>query len=97
MAKITLDKIEYELPELDFGAMRQLSKLGFKMTDMSQFNENPFEFVSIMVAFITNTSLKEADKIVDNSFKTGKEFTELVTKLSDWFVNSDFFAKMQAN
>lgn len=96
MQKITLDNKEYELPEIDFGAMRKLSKLGFKMGDMSQLNENPFEFVSIMVAYITNTTLDEADKIINNSFKTGDEFAALVSKLSEWFANSDFFAKMQA-
>lgn len=96
MEKITLNNVEYKMPELDFGAMRKLGKLGFKMTDMGKINDNPFEFVSIMVAFITDTSLEEADKIMDKSFKTMEEFADIVKKISDWFANSDFFAKMQA-
>ena len=96
MEKITLAGKEYVLPELNFGAMRKLSKLGFNFNDIEEMQENEFEFISIMVAYITGTTLDEADIIIDESFETGEEFVEIVKKLSNWFAESDFFKKMQA-
>lgn len=96
MEKITLAGKEYVLPELNFGAMRKLSKLGFNFNDTEEMQENTFEFVSIMVAYITDTTLEEADEIIDGSFSNGEEFVALVKKLSNWFATSDFFKKMQA-
>ena len=96
MEKITLAGKEYVLPELNFGAMRKLSKLGFNFNDTEEMQENTFEFVSIMVAYITDSTLEDADEIIDGSFSTGEEFVELVKKLSNWFATSDFFKKMQA-
>ena len=96
MEKITLAGKEYVLPELNFGAMRKLSKLGFNFNDTQEIQDNTFEFISIMVAYIADVSLDEADKIIDESFSSGEEFVELVKKLSNWFATSDFFKKMQA-
>lgn len=96
MEKITLAGKEYVLPEIDFGAMRKLSKLGFNISDLQNIQDHMFDAMSSMVAFITNSTLNDADKIIDNSFKTAEEFTALTEKLVTWLVNSDFFRKMQA-
>lgn len=96
MEKITLAGKSYELPELNFGAMRKLGKLGFRLTDTASVSENPFEFMSIMVAYITDSTLDEADIIIDNSFANRDEFGKLTEKIVKWFTESDFFKKMQA-
>ena len=96
MEKITLAGKEYVLPELNFGAMRKLSKLGFKFNDIEEMQENTFEFCSLMVAYITGVTVDEADTIIDESFSSGEEFVQLVKTLSNWFATSDFFKKMQA-
>ena len=97
MNKITLANKEYELPEINFGAMRKLGNLGFKFDQINEIQEKPFNFISIMVAFITDSTIEEADEIIDNSFKTAKEFNEMTEKLVQWFADSDFFKKMQAD
>lgn len=96
MEKITLAGREYELPELNFGAMRKLSKLGFNISEIDNLQDHIFDVLSAMVAFITNSTLDEADNIIDASFTTGDEFSSLTEKLITWFSNSDFFKKMQA-
>ena len=96
MEKITLNKKEYELPKLDFGGMRKLSNLGFKITSLKDIDENPFDFCSISIAFITNNTVEDADKILDEHIKSVEDFTDLITILSNWLVKSDFFGKMQA-
>ncbi len=97
MNKITLAGKEYELPKINFGAMRKLGGLGFKFDKIDEIQEKPFDFISVMVAFITDSTIDEADEIIDESFSNAKEFNDLVEKLGKWFADSDFFKKMQAD
>ena len=96
MEKITLNTIEYDLPKLDFGGMRKLSNLGFKITSLNDIDDNPFDFCAVSVAFITNKTVEEADTMLDEHIKNVEDFTDLITILSNWLVKSDFFGKMQA-
>lgn len=95
MNKITLAGTEYELPELNFGAMRKLGGLGFNFLDPKMIESNFAQFMSIMVAFITNSTLDEADKIIDKEIDN-ERFGDLAEQLSRWFSESDFFKKMLA-
>lgn len=97
MEKITLAGKEYELPELNFGIVRKLGRLGFSLVDVTSISSKMADFMSACVAVITNSTLEEADKIIDASFSSGNEFAELVEKLSKWVIESDFFRKMQAS
>lgn len=97
MEKITLAGKDYELPEINFGAMRKLGKLGFNISDLQNIQDHIFDVMASMVAFITDSTLGEADVIIENSFTTSDEFTALTEKLVTWFANSDFFKKMQAS
>ena len=96
MEKITLAGVEYELPVINFGGVRKLSKLGFNFNSIEEMEQNKFEFMSIMVAFITNKTLEEADDIIENSYNNADELIELIEKLAQYFRESDFFKKMQA-
>ena len=96
MEKITLADKEYELPEITFGVIRKLGKLGFTLTDFTNIEENFADYIAACVAFITNSTLEEADEIIDNSFTTAEEFGGLTNTLVQWMVESDFFKKMQA-
>lgn len=96
MEKITLAGKDYELPEVTFGVIRKLGKLGFTLTDFTNIEENLADYIAVSVAFITNSTLEEADEIIDNSFASAEEFGELTNKLIQWMVKSDFFKKMQA-
>lgn len=95
MNKITLAGTEYELPELNFGAMRKLGKLGFNFLDPSMIEDNFAEFLSIMVAYVTNNTLDDADKIIDGELKNGN-FGDVADTLSKWFSESDFFKQLLA-
>lgn len=95
MNKITLAGIEYELPELNFGAMRKIGKLGFNFLDPSMIESNFAEFLSIMVAYVTNKTIDEADELIDNEIKNGN-FGEIAETISKWFSESDFFKSMLA-
>lgn len=96
MEKITLAGVEYELPPINFGGVRKLSNLGFNFSSIEEMENNKFEFMSIMVAYITNKSVEEADEIIDKSFNDADELLELIEKLATYFRESDFFKKMQA-
>lgn len=97
MGKITLAGKEYELPELNFGIVRKLGKLGFNLVNFTDISDRMVDFISACVAVITNSTLEEADKIIDASFSNAEEFGELLEKLSKWVIESDFFRKMQAS
>lgn len=96
MEKITLAGKEYVLPEITFGVIRKLGKLGFTLTDFTNIEDNFADYIAACVALITNSTLDEADEIIDNSFTTAEEFGELTNALIQWMVQSDFFKKMQA-
>lgn len=97
MEKITLAGKEYVLPELNFGIVRKLGRFGFNLIDFSDISNKMADFMSACIAVITNSTLEEADKIIDASFSNAEEFGTLLEKLSKWIIESDFFRKMQAS
>lgn len=91
MEKITLAGMEYDLPEINFMTMKQLSKLGFNKSNVKNIQEDPMELVTILVSYITKTTKDEAEQIIAKSCPKFKDFEALSDKLDKWFEDSDFF------
>lgn len=93
MEKITLAGKDYELPKVSFGTLSALGKLGFN----TQLLDDPIGFLPIVVAYIANVTIKEAENILEEDCYNVTKLRELSNILRGWIVNSDFFKDQQAN
>lgn len=86
--KITINGKDYELPIINFRAVRQLEKNGL---DFNNIEEEVFSSLSALVALTINADLETADKEIEEHAEKNNTIEDIANILFERLQNSDFF------
>ena len=87
---IIINSKEYKVPEINFGAICKLEKLGVNFNDIES---QTFNFICGLVAYTIDGSMEKAGKEIDEHIKNGgsvDNFNVLIKAVTD----SDFFQNL---
>lgn len=90
MNKIIINEKEYEIPEINFSAVRRLEKLG---VDFESAQEQPFSFISSLVALTIKSNNDVADNEIEQHLDKGGSINDFMP-LMEAVANSSFFQKL---
>ena len=87
---ITINSKEYKVPEINFGAICKLEKLGVNFNDIEG---QTFNFICGLVAYTIGADMNKAGKEIDEHISNGgsiQDFMPLIKVVTD----SDFFQNL---
>ncbi len=94
-ATVVINNIEYNIPELDFNALCDLSDLGVDVINMNSDMGNPLKLTRGIVAWITGKDLKTAGKLLEEHIANGGEFDGIYEVFTNAISESGFFKALQ--
>ena len=87
---IIINGTEYDIPKFTFSAICSLERKGL---DFQNIEKESFNFINILVSFVTGVSTQKAADIIDEHIKNGGSLDDF-TPLIEALVNSDFFQSL---
>lgn len=90
MNKVKINGKEYQLKNIDFGAMCELEELGF---DIKNVEKKSFSTIRALVAFTMGVSIEKAGQEIEEHLANGGKFDDFAP-ISQSFSESDFFTKL---
>lgn len=93
MGIIKINGKEYKIKEINFGALRELEKVGFNINTLKNLTENYWGALSSLVAFTIDDKQEVADKEIESHIANGGSIDDFAP-LFDSITDSDFFRNL---
>lgn len=93
---IILANETYDIPELDFNAVCELSEKGVDILDPKSFTKNPIIAARNITSWMTKTDTIEAGNIIQNHVIDGGDIADIFTAFNEAIEASGFIHSLQA-
>ena len=93
---IILANKTYDIPELDFNAVCELSERGVDILDSKSFTKNPIIAARNITAWMTKTSVIDAGNIIQEHVIDGGDIADIFNAFNEAIEASGFIHSLQA-